>query len=397
MHTLLSGIDVLLAQPPLWKNKRIALVTNHAATTRQFVPSRVALLQQEFNVVKLFSPEHGLDTTGADGHAMGNMTDTLTGLPVTSLYGDKLAPSKSDLSDIDVVLFDIPDIGSRFYTYLWTMSHVLEACAAFNIPFIIADRPNPLSGNLILAEGPLLDEIHCSSFIGRWSIPVRHNCTLGELARYFNQSRGIHCQLEVIACHHWQRHMYYADWNFSFVPLSPAIPVFESALLYPGLCFLEATNCSEGRGTATPFRIAGAPWLLANETARLFNEMIPALSNNVYARPIVFTPAEGKYAGQTCHGVMLHVTDPVSFLPVAAGWLLIRVIKELHPRNFQWAPYPTHVNPSGEKHLDLLSGILHTETFFDATLQDFIPIVKNYLAPGDWSIRIQPYLIYTQD
>jgi len=372
------GIDVLLGQQPHWKSKRIALVTNHAATTGRFVPSRIALLQQGFNIVKLFSPEHGLDTTGADGHAMGNSLDTLTQLPVISLYGDKLAPSREDLADIDLVLFDIPDVGSRFYTYLWTMSHVLEACAAFDLPFIIADRPNPLSGNLQLAEGPMLDETHCSSFIGRWSTPVRHSCTLGELARYFNSSRGINCRLEIIPCLNWNRKMFYADWNHSFVPLSPAIPTFESALLYPGLCFLEATNCSEGRGTATPFRTAGAPWLQANETARLFNNIT---RNSVHARPVN-------------NGVMLHVSDPFNFLPVTTGWLLIRIIKELHPNDFKWATYPTHVNPTGKKHLDLLSGILNSEVLFDVDLFDFGDVLKKHIVLNDWALRIQPYLIY---
>ncbi|MBO9201052.1 MULTISPECIES: exo-beta-N-acetylmuramidase NamZ family protein [Niastella] len=394
MHNIQYGIDILLALQPHWKSSRIALVTNHAATTSLFVPSRVALLQQGFNIVKLFSPEHGLDTTGADGHAIGNSIDTLTRLPVISLYGDKLAPSREDLADIDLVLFDIPDVGSRFYTYLWTMSHVLEACAASTIPFIIADRPNPLSGDFLLAEGPFLDEKHCSSFIGRWSVPVRHSCTIGELARYFNSSRSINCKLEVIPCGNWNRKLFYADYSQSFIPLSPAIPGFESALLYPGLCFLEATNCSEGRGTATPFRIAGAPRLLAEETARLLNTLLPAISANVYARPIVFTPAEGKYATQPCNGVMLHVADPSSFFPVSTGWLLIRTIKELHPNDFKWAVYPTNVNPTGKKHLDLLSGISNADTLFDIPLADFVHVVKNYTAVNDWMLRMQPYLIY---
>jgi uncharacterized protein YbbC (DUF1343 family) len=394
MHKIQYGIDVLLAQQPQWKSKRIAFVTNHAATTSRFIPSRAALLQQGFNILKLFSPEHGLDTTGADGHAMGNSIDPLTKLPVISLYGDNLAPSHEDLTDIDLLLFDIPDVGCRFYTYLWTMSYVLEACAANNIPFVIADRPNPLSGNIQLAEGPMLDETHCRSFIGRWSIPVRHSCTLGELARYFNSSRGINGDLEVIPCVNWRRNMFYPDWSHSFIPLSPAIPAFESALLYPGLCFLEATNCSEGRATAIPFRVAGAPWLLAEETARVFNSMIPAISNNVSLRPIVFTPSEGKYAGQPCNGVMLHVTDPVFFLPITTGWLLIRIIKELHPHNFQWTGYPTHVNPTGKKHLDLLSGISGTETLFETALPEFITTAKKHIVLKDWLLQIQPHLIY---
>lgn len=395
MHHIQYGIDVLLAQEPAWKSRNIGLVTNHAATTNRFVPSRVALLQQGFNIVQLFSPEHGLDTTGADGHAMSNQVDPLTRLPVTSLYGDKLAPAQADVAGIDLMLFDIPDVGSRFYTYLWTMTHVMQACAAFNIPLIIADRPNPLSGNLQLAEGPILDETNCSSFIGRWAMPVRHSCTLGELARFFNESRSINCSLEVIPCARWQRDEFFPGYANSFVPLSPAIPGFESALLYPALCFLEATNVSEGRGTAVPFRLAGAPWLQAGTTAQLFNKMIAGLSDNVYARPVVFTPTEGKYAGQSCNGVMLHVDDYHSFLPVAAGWLLIRLIKELHPVEFAWAAYSTHVNPSGRKHLDLLAGIQNAENLFYTPLDDFAKKLKTYTTPGGWSQRIQPFLIYS--
>jgi uncharacterized protein YbbC (DUF1343 family) len=394
MHRIQYGIDVLLAQNPAWKNRNIGLVTNHAAVTSRFVPSRVALLQHGFNIVQLFSPEHGLDTTGADGHAMNNGFDALTNLPIISLYGDKLAPTQADLAGIDLMLFDIPDVGSRFYTYLWTLTHVIQACGANNIPLVIADRPNPLSGNLLLAEGPMLDEVNCSSFIGRWSIPVRHSCTLGELGRFFNGSRAINCSLEVIGCQHWNRAQFFTDYSNSFVPLSPAIPGFESALLYPGLCFLEATNLSEGRGTATPFRMAGAPWLQADKTVELFNSLIAEVSCNVYARPVVFTPTEGKYAAEKCYGVMLHVTDPASFLPVAAGWLLIRIIKELHAATFAWAGYPTHVNPSGKKHLDLLSGIQNAEMLFDTPLLSFTEELKTYTTPGDWLLRIQPFLVY---
>jgi uncharacterized protein YbbC (DUF1343 family) len=390
MHRLQYGIDVLLKQDPTWKSQNIGLVTNHAATTGNFIPSRVALLQHDFNIVQLFSPEHGLDTTGADGHAMSNAIDPLTGLPVISLYGDKLAPTQTDLAGIDIMLFDIPDVGSRFYTYLWTLTHVMESCAANNIPLLIADRPNPLSGNLSLAEGPMLDEINCSSFIGRWSIPVRHSCTLGELARFFNETRSINCSLTIIPCAHWSREQFFPAWSQSFVPLSPAITNFESALLYLGLCFLEATNISEGRGTAIPFRMAGAPWLLADKVTQLFNSLIAS----VYARPVIFTPMEGKYIGQKCNGVMLHVTDPAVFHPVATGWLLIRIIKELHPVEFTWATYPTHVNPSGKKHLDLLSGIPNVESLFDRPLSSFTNEVKNYTAPGDWVVRVQPFLIY---
>lgn len=385
MHPIQSGIDHLLANPPSWKQQNIALVTNHAATTQTYQATRQALQQKGFNLVKLFSPEHGLDTTGADGHTMYDGMDELTQLPVISLYGSKLAPTASDLEDVDLVLFDIPDIGARFYTYLWTMTHVLEACAKNDKPFVIADRPNPLSGNLKSAEGPLLNEANCSSFIGRWSIPVRHSCTLGELATYFNITRNIQCDLEVIRCVQYDRNTFYNDHHHSFVPLSPAIPTFESALLYPGLCFFEATNISEGRGTATPFRIATAPWMEAKQTAAIFNSMT---DGNVKARSITCTPVEGKYAQQKCNGIMLHVTDPYTFKPVETGWLLIKIIKDLHKQQFEWQPYPTHVNPTGAHHLDLLAGIPDAEKLFGSnfTLQ--------FANPDNWEQTIKPFLLY---
>lgn len=389
----MTGIDTLLSHPPTWKNHRIGLVTNHAASTADFRPAREALLAQGFNITRLFSPEHGLETTGEDGREMPDGIDRLTGLPVTSLYGGKLAPDQNDLSDIDIVLFDIPDIGCRFYTYLWTMTHVMEACAAHGKHLVIADRPNPLSGRLHLAEGPLLDEANCSSFIGRWNIPLRHSCTVGELALYFKTVRNMqhNLQLEVIPCQNWQRTMFYPDWSSSFIPTSPAIPCFESALLYPGMGLLEATNVSEGRGTATPFRVAGAPWMDGPRIAKLFNAYQP---EGVYARLVNFTPAEGKYQGQKCSGIMLHVQDPGVFRPVRNGWLLIRLIRDLHPGHFSWAPYPTYVNRAGTRHLDLLLGVKDAESLVAGKAEGGWEDIAKYTAPGDWPERIAPFLLY---
>lgn len=386
----MTGIDALLANPPAWKSRRIGLVTNHAACTADFRPSREALLAEGFHITRLFSPEHGLETTGEDGKEMPDGTDRLTGLPVTSLYGGKLAPDPHDLADIDVVLFDIPDIGCRFYTYLWTLTHVMEACAAQGKHLVIADRPNPLSGILALAEGPGLDERHCSSFIGRWNIPIRHSCTFGELAGYFQASyiRKNNLQLDVIPCKNWRRTMFHPDWSPSFVPTSPAIPCFASALLYPGLGLLEATNISEGRGTATPFRVAGAPWMDGPRVARLVNDLRP---DGVYARPVHFVPVEGKFQGQKCSGVMLHVSDRAVFRPVKLGWLLIRLIHQIHPGDFAWAPYPTFVNPGGARHLDLLTGLKNAESLVaDGSIGEIV----EYTGPGDWTARIEPYLLY---
>jgi uncharacterized protein YbbC (DUF1343 family) len=414
-----SAIDMLLEAFPHWRTARIAFVTNQAAVTAGFRPSRQALQEAGFGLVKLFSPEHGLSAMGPDGQRMRDGVDGLTGLPVISLYGSaaggsegdpgvRLAPREEDLADVDLVLFDIPDIGSRFYTYLWTMTHVLEACARFGRPFVVADRPNPLSGRPELAEGRMLDEAACGSFIGRWSIPVRHSCTIGELAGYFNATRNIGCELEVVRCPGWQRSEFFPTER-SFVPLSPAISGFESALLYPGLCLFEATNLSEGRGTATPFRAVGAPWMRAGEAVREFERRMnetgtrgkggsgsceDGVGDGVVARGVEFVPAEGKYAGQTCAGVMLHVTNASAFRPVEKGCLLLAVIRELHPAEFEWAPYPTLVNPGGVRHLDLLLGMRGAEKLFESGVMDELAGIRKYTDAGDWAERIRPFLLY---
>ncbi|MES2003535.1 MAG: DUF1343 domain-containing protein [Bacteroidota bacterium] len=386
------GIDNLLEGSPSWKKERIGLVTNHAATTNLLTPSREALLKNGFNIQMLFSPEHGLDVQGADGCEMKNGTDTLTGLPVTSLYSTKLAPSKEDLDQLDLVLFDIPDIGSRFYTYLWTMTHVMEACAKYQKKLIILDRPNPISGNLELAEGPVLEEAQ-ASFIGRWPIPVRHSCTLGELALYFNAVKNIRCDLEVIKCKDWERNQMQPDWGIRFVPTSPAIQSFESMLLYPGLCLLEATNTSEGRGTDYSFCSAGAPWIKGEAIAGILNEMG---LDDVLVTPVHFTPSDNhaKFVGEKCGGVQFEVREAGYFQSVSFGLLLIRLIKQMYPKQFAWKPYPTLVNPSGTHHLDKLLGIASSEDLFSLPLPQFIAAITRLTQCSSWKDEVKPFLQY---
>ena len=246
---ILFGIDNFL-QSNSYKDRRIAFVCNKASVTTHGIQSRVALIKNGFNIVKLFSPEHGLNAAGEDGCYQADGIDSLTGLPIVSLYGDRLTPRQEDLEDIDIVLFDLPDIGCRFYTYLWTMTYIMEACAVFNIPLFIADRSNPVGGNLLKAEGPMLDESSCSSFIGRWSIPLRHSCTLGELAKYFKATKIPTLQLVIIPVSNWQREIIDAD---DFTPTSPAISKLSTALLYPGTGLLEGINVNEGRETEYVF------------------------------------------------------------------------------------------------------------------------------------------------
>ena len=386
------GIDNLLSSSPVWKDQRIALVTNHAASTNHNNPSREALLKQHFNLTKLFSPEHGLDVQGADGHEIKDGYDVLTGLPIISLYSSKLAPSAHDLADIDIVLFDIPDVGSRFYTYLWTLTYVMEACSNAKKKLIILDRPNPVSGNMDLAEGPILDEVQ-SSFIGRWRIPIRHSCTLGELAKYFNIEKNIHCDLEIINCTNWERNQFQPDWGIRFVPTSPAIQGFESMLLYPGLCLLEATNISEGRGTDLSFCAAAAPWLHGNAIAGILNDMG---LDDVEVTPVSFTPNDknSKYYQQLCQGIQFEIREPHYFQSVSFGLLLIRLIKQMYPQQFAWKPYPTLVNPSGSQHLDKLLGISQSEELFELPLAKFIAEITKLTQCRNWKEEVGKYLLY---
>lgn len=382
------GISVLLDQQPYWRNQNIALVTNSAAKTANGQSSAYALLKAGFNVVRLFSPEHGFDTKGADGAKMADGFDAATGLPIVSLYGEKLEPDAADLSDIDLVLFDIPDIGARFYTYLWTLTFVLEACQKHQKHLVILDRPNPIGLDLALSEGPFLDEANCSSFIGRWNIPLRHSCTLGELGLYFNATKNIQANLTVIPCENLSRADFFPNWGIDFTPTSPAIDRFNAAILYPGLGLIEATNLTEGRGTNASFQIVAAPWL----TQLL---LIKAeLANVLNLAPFSAMPTEAKYKGEICNGYLLSPKDYRAYKAVETGLLLIKLIKDQYPLHFAWQPYITNVNPTGTKHLDKLLGIANSEDLFELPLATFKNTIKTICHANNWPQQIKPYLLY---
>ena len=384
------GLDVILNQAPQWKHDVVGLLTNQAARTKDGLPGREALLRHGFSLTRLFAPEHGLDTRGADGAPMPDGVDGLTGLPVKSLYLHAFAPDKKDLEPLDRVLFDVPDVGVRFYTYLWSLTYLMEACAANGKPLVILDRPNPISGNLELAEGPMLAEEN-SSFIGRWDIPIRHSCTLGELARYFNDIHRIGVDLEIIPCKGWNRMSFQTEWGTTFVPPSPAIQRFETTVLYPGLCLLEATNVSEGRGTDDPFTRLGAPWLDAPALARRLHDLE---MDEVDAELIEFIPNSGRYSGQICKGLQFSVHNKSYFQPVFWGCLVIKLIKDLHPGEFSWEPYPTLANPSGKNHLNRLLGPVGSENIFDLPMSSFLSHITRLTRVSSWNSEILKYLLY---
>lgn len=384
------GVDEIILQNPAWKTKRIGLVTSDAATTNTGILSRTALLNAGFNIVLLFSPEHGISAKAPDGEAQQNGIDEITGLPIISLYGNKSMPTAQDLENIDIVLFDIPDIGARFYTYLWTLTYVLEACASNHKQLIVLDRPNPVSGNFDSAEGPFL-EVESSSFIGRWNIPIKHSCTLGELALYFNSTKNIGANLTVVTLKNWERDSFVTNWQTDFVPTSPAIQNPNSMLLYPGLCLLEATNISEGRGSQYSFETAAAPWLQTNEIVSFINQ---SFGDEINASSILITPTSGKYAQTLCKGIHFEVIDPLFYKPVFFGLLLLHIIREKQPQHFMWAPYKTAVNPSGKNHLDKLLGINNAQKLFELPLPQFIANCTKLTHCAGWPEQMIPYLLY---
>jgi uncharacterized protein YbbC (DUF1343 family) len=385
MQPVIPGIDIFLKPHVSRKNHRLALVTNNAAKTAGGEMSRVALLKNGFSLVKIFSPEHGITVKGEDGMFQKNIIDAETGLPVISLYGEKLAPDEEDLQDVDAVLFDIPDVGCRFYTYLWTMTHVLEACARFNKPLIILDRPNPIGGDLNFAEGPMLDETACSSFIGRWSMPVRHCCTMGELANYFLQKKNIDAELKIISVKNWQRSHLAGSTGFPFHPTSPAIKNIDTALLYPGTGLLEGINVNEGRGTEKPFLQFGAPWINAGE---LLSAFVSKNLSGIAAEKISYTPVDSLYKNETCNGLSLSVTDRNALRPVAYGFTIISLLMQLYPEKISERLYKTNANPSGGGHLDKLTGVKNS----------FILLKAGLPFPTDvsisWQSEISDYLLY---
>jgi uncharacterized protein YbbC (DUF1343 family) len=350
-----SGLDQLLqatADEPLRK-ARLGFITNDCARTGDGQPARVALREGGFRLERLFSPEHGLSASAADGEKVGDSTDPLTSLPVFSLYGQHVRPTAESIRDLDAILFDIPEVGCRYYTYIWTLSHALEACAGTTTAVVVLDRPNPVGGMPETVEGPWLDEERFSTLVGRWSMPVRYSLTIGELARHWVRRRRLDVNLRVVPLSGWKRDMLGDDGAGGLSPPSPAMRDLETALLYPGTCLLEGTNLSEGRGTDSPFKLIGAPWLDGDAVAE---EMTQLRLPGVRFAGTRFTPNARKYAGADCGGVRISVSGPSELRPVRAAMHLLRLIRELHPGRLRF-----HHDPDGDasgefKHFDRLAG-----------------------------------------
>lgn len=383
------GIDIILQNEPNWKKERIGMLTNDAAKTNHGKLSRLALIEAGFNLTQLFSPEHGMKAIGEDGAPMQNGIDEITGLSIISLYGTKFMPSAEDLKEIDILLFDVPDAGTRFYTYLWSMTYWIEAATKYNKKVIILDRPNPIGGDLMMAEGPMLDD-SISSFIGRFNIPIKHQCTLGELAIYFNDQQNWNANLSIIKCVDWQREALFYNWGIKWEKPSPALQNMEATLLYPGLCFFEATNVSVGRGTPHSFEWIGAEW---------FNlPAITKLSQNIFGgdlnMEVMKLPILKNENSIEITGLRLKIRNSNKYDAVLNGLLLLKIIKDIHPKDFKWMPYPTQANPTGKNHLDLLLGVPNGEALFDLPLKSWLQQITKLTRVSEWYDRMVSYLLY---
>lgn len=330
-----SGLDVLVSGSlRSLASARVGILC-HQASVDSRLRSVIDLLRaRNVNVQALFAPEHGFWGTAQDQIPIHAQRHPILKIPVYSLYGDHRAPSEADLKEIDVLVCDLQDVGSRYYTFIWTMALALQVCAKAGKKFIVLDRPNPLNG--LTLEGPVLDP-EFASFVGLYPIPVRHGMTIGEIAQWVNHGLGVEGDLEVVPMKGWKRRMDFEETGLPWVYPSPNMPTPDTAFVYPGMCLIEGTNLSEGRGTTRPFELVGAPYIPAESLAGLLNrDRLPGVS----FRSCQFEPTFHKFKEEVCGGVQLHVIDRKIFKPFLTGLQLIQQIYNLCPQRFAWRDPP---------------------------------------------------------
>ncbi|HID68918.1 MAG TPA: DUF1343 domain-containing protein [Desulfobacterales bacterium] len=329
------GLEKLAQSKVSFSGKRIGLLCNQASTDRNIRHSR-DVIQDLYGdqLTCLFSPQHGFFSEKQDNMIESDhCKDPVTGLPVFSLYGETRKPNAEMFEHLDILLIDIVDVGTRVYTFLYTMAYCLEAAAEYGKQVVVLDRPNPIGSAV---EGNILQQ-DCSSFVGLYPIPMRHGMTFGELACFINEEFAIGADLQVIPMQGWNSSMLFRDTGFPWVSPSPNMPTPETALVYPGQVIWEGTNCSEGRGTTLPFELVGAPfWQHDPIIERLAATELPGC----YLRPLVFQPTSGKWAEQSCVGFQVHVTDPEIFLPYRTSLALLQAVIQCYPLQFAYKEPP---------------------------------------------------------
>lgn len=331
------GLDKILGERiNLLEKLRVGLICNQATVNHQFRHAADLFFEHpQINLTTLFGPQHGIR-----GDVQDNMIETThtvdkhTGLPVYSLYSETREPSAEMLRNIDILVFDLQDVGCRVYTFIYTMANAMKACAKFDKKIVVLDRPNPIGG--IAVQGNVL-EIGQESFVGQYPIPMRHGLTVGELAQLFNREFSINCDLEVITMDGWSREDFYDETDAPWVSPSPNMPTVETAIVFPATVYFEGTQVSEGRGTTKPFEIVGAPYIDSKEYADALTSI--GLEGVIF-RPIEFITTFQKHSGKNCGGVFVHITDRITFNSVLTGIAMIKTAFDLYPNDFMWKNPP---------------------------------------------------------
>jgi uncharacterized protein YbbC (DUF1343 family) len=374
-------------------NKRIGLVCNPASVDErlQHVVS-MALADPNLSVVALFGPQHGFRSDVQDNmietpHAEFEGATTRTRVPLYSLYSDTREPTARMLSGIEALVVDLQDIGTRIYTYMYTMANCMRAARAHGLPVLVCDRPNPIGG--LEVEGITLEPGN-ESFVGQFAIPTRHGLTIGELANLFNEHFGIGADVEVVPMEGWQREMYWDDTGLPWVMPSPNIPTLDSAMVFPGTVHLEGTNASEGRGTTRPFELVGAPWVRPEPFCDALNAQ---RLHGVYFRPVVFEPTFQKHARVACGGCQIHVLDRATFKPVRTGMAVIEQIREADPHAFLWKRPPYEYEADKEP-IDVIAGSPSFRIAIDAGQRAEEIAGRWQRSVADFHELRKPYLLY---
>lgn len=379
-QNVLCGIDNIKEYDSYLKGKRLGLITNPTGVNKQ-MKSTIDILNEEYNLVCMFSPEHGIRGDLQAGDHVNTYTDSKTNLPVYSLYGGSCHISGEILDTIDIIVFDIQDVGARFYTYLYTLSYAMEDCAKHSKSVLVLDRPNPISCSK--TEGTVLDS-EFKSFVGRFPIATRYSLTIGEYARFINSSQSINCDLQVVPLSGYNRRIFYDQTDLNWIAPSPNLPTIDSCISYIGTCLFEGTNISEGRGTTKPFETIGAPWLKADRVISQINKLD---LKGFVLRETYFTPTFSKHRDDLCCGIQIHITNRDEYEPFKLGVYLVDTIRKTHPEFEFLKPIKDGAKPF----IDLLLGTdelrrkeFDCETFFE----------KQSLKLKEYKEQIKPFQIY---
>ena len=332
-----TGLERLIDAPPdFLRGQRLGLLCNAASLDRNYRNAREVIAERfPGQLSAIFSPQHGFFAEKQDNMVeSGHDIDPILDIPIYSLYSETRRPNRAMFDGIDALLVDLQDAGTRVYTFIYTLSYCMEAARRYDKKVVVLDRPNPING--VTVEGNCLVDA-CTSFVGRYPIPMRHGLTIAELAMLFNRHFGIGCDLEVVAMRNWSRNMFFTDTGLPWIAPSPNLPTPVAAMVYPGQVIWEGTNISEGRGTTQPFELCGAPYL---DVERLKKALSRISTPGVFLRPTAFEPTAGKWAGRPCYGFQLHVVDARRYQPYMTTLQLLQAIIAHHPEEFAWKPPP---------------------------------------------------------